>query len=447
MRKLALVLLLVAVPALARTRIVLLQFSDYHSHALPFYSEGKADQGGIARAIGYLERERRHGALVFSGGDMINKGSPAWSDKYRCTEWPWFNGIVDAMALGNHDPDYGADVLAACREDLDYPILSANTPGYTASAIFDVKGLRIGVFAVAGSDFQTLIRTPGFKFGDRIAAARETVHDLRNREHVDAVVLIGHESTEDDEALARAVPGIDIIFGSHSHRKAGLHRIEGTGTWSLSPSQYLTYISRVEMTFDRHRLRDVTGELVRVDASLPSDKAVAERVASMEKDLENDPSYAPLFVTVTTLPAPMSVEELAARVVELMRTSSHADIAVSTASSFRQPLPPGRLTVEDLRASLPYDNQIVVATMRGDQVKRLMALSASKKGTDNEAFIAAPGVLEDGREYRVATTDYLANVAAGYRELFPKAQPTGMLVREEFRKSLSAAATGGHRNR
>jgi 5'-nucleotidase / UDP-sugar diphosphatase len=437
MRKLGLILFLVAAPALARTRIVLLQFSDYHSHALPFYSEGVANQGGIARAIGYLKGAHRRGALVFSGGDMVNQGSPAWSDKYRCTEWSWLNGIVDAMALGNHDPDYGADELTACRDQLDYPILSANTHDYTASAIFDVKRLRIGVFALAGSDFTTLVRTPGLTFGDRITAARQVVHDLRDREHVDAVVLIGHESTEDDEALARAVPGIDLIFGSHSHRKAELHRIEGTKTWSISPSQYLTYISRVELTFDRHKLAGVTGGLVRVDASMPVDHGIEARVAAMERDLENDPQYAPLFRTVTTLREAVSVDELARRVVDTMRRSTSADFALSTASSFRQPLPPGQITVEDLRASMPYDNEIVVATMRGDDVKRLIALSESRRGTDNFAFVAGPNAIDDGREYRVATTDFLARLAAGYRDFFKSAQPTGLHVREEFRKTLS----------
>src|SRR5436190_1706598 len=76
MRRLILTLLFaVALPLFARTRIVLLHFSDYHSHALPFYSEERADQGGIARAIAYMKRARRvDDAIVLSGGDMINKG-------------------------------------------------------------------------------------------------------------------------------------------------------------------------------------------------------------------------------------------------------------------------------------------------------------------------------------------------------------------------------------
>src|SRR2546430_871038 len=93
-------LLLLCVSAHGReTRVTILHFSDYHSHALPFYDEGRPGEGGIARAIGFMRREKRRGAIVLSGGDMINKGSPAWSDKFGCAEWPWLNGIIDAMAF------------------------------------------------------------------------------------------------------------------------------------------------------------------------------------------------------------------------------------------------------------------------------------------------------------------------------------------------------------
>lgn len=439
MRRLALlltVLSFIALPATARSRVVLLQFSDYHSHAQPFYSEGRAAQGGIARAIGYLAAERRKGALVFNGGDMVNKGSPAWSDKYRCAEWSWFNGIVDAMALGNHDPDYGAEVFNGCREPLHYPVLSANTAGFSASATFRAGGVRIGVFAVAGSDFPALVKSSGFAFTDRVAAAREIVRDLRDRDKADAIVLIGHESTEDDEALARAVPGIDLIFGSHSHLKEELRRIDGTSTWFLSPSQYLTYISRVEMTFDRHKLVAVRGRLVRVDASLLVDRTIAARVATMQRELEADPDYAALFQTVAVLKEPMTVEQLATHVVEVMRERAGADAALSTASSFRQPLPPGRITMEDLRASLPYDNEIVVKEMRGIELKRLIAVSAARKGTDNYAYMTVPGAIADDHVYQVAATDYVANVSPVYAEFFKQARRTGLRVRDEFRKSM-----------
>jgi 5'-nucleotidase/UDP-sugar diphosphatase len=375
---------------------------------------------------------------VFSGGDMMNKGSPAWSDKYRCAEWPWFNGVIDAMAFGNHDPDYGIGELEGCLQSIRYPVLSANTSGFKGTRVFVVHGIRIGVFAIAGSDFKTLVKEPVFHFGDPIATARDAVRDLREK-HADVIVMIGHETLEDDFALARAVPGIDLILGTHSHLKRALTRIVGTSTWFISPFQYLTYISRVVLTFDGRKLTGVTGKLIPVNARMPPDKTIARRVAAMQRDLEADPKYAPLFATIGTLPAPLPVDALAQRTVEIMRDAAHADIALSTASTFRQDLPRGRITLESLRAAMPYDNEILVYTLRGDAVEKLLAYGKSRQGSDSFAIVAAPKTIDAARMYRVATTDYVARVAAGYREFFTGlvAETPGMRVRDELRKRIS----------
>jgi 5'-nucleotidase/UDP-sugar diphosphatase len=431
-------LLFVCAAAHARTtHVTLLHFSDYHSHALPFYSEGREGQGGVARAIGYLRAQKQQGALIFSGGDMMNKGSPAWSDKYQCAEWPWFNGVIDAMAFGNHDPDYGIGELEGCLQTIRYPVLSANANGFKGTRVLVVHGIRVGVFAVAGSDFKTLVKEPVFHFGDPIAAAREAVRDLRTK-HADVIVMIGHEHLDDDFALARAVPGIDLVFGSHSHLKRALTRIDGTSTWFISPFQYLTYISRVVLTFDGHKLTGVTGKLIPVDARMPIDKTIAKSVAAMERDLEADPKYAPLFATIGTLSTPLHVDALAQRTVEIMRDAAHADVALSTASSFRQDLPRGRVTPEALRAAMPYDNEILVYTLRGDVVEKLLAYGNSRQGSDSFAIVAAPAI-DASRMYRVATTDYLARTAPGYRDFFAglTAETPGLRVRAELQKRIS----------
>lgn len=405
------------------TTVTMFHFSDYHSHALPFYTD-EGERGGIARAIGYLRRQKRAGALVFNGGDTINKGAPAWSDKYQCAEWSWWNGIVDAMAFGNHDADYGRAALERCRNAVRYPILSANTEGFRPYTVVRARGARIGVFALAGPDFPQLVK--GFTFGDAVAAARETVRALRDEERVDAVVLIGHQSVEDDEALARAVPGIDVIFGTHSHLKRDLVQIPGTKTVYISPSQYLTYISRVEIDVEDRFVKSVRGGLIPVDASMPEDRRIAARVARMQRELERDPQYRDLFVPIATLKAPISTEELARRTVEAIRDAVNADVALSTKSSFRLPLPAGTVTLEDLRGALPYDNEIVVCTMPAAQFQRLLDAA----GRDSYVTAVAPR-----SEYRVAATDYVANVA--YRDVFTCAKTsTGLRVRAEIRKRL-----------
>ena len=414
-----------AVSAHGDTTITLLHFSDYHSHALPFTAD-EGERGGIARAIGYLRQQKRDGALVFSGGDTINRGAPAWSDKFECAEWPWWNGIVDAMAFGNHDADYGRAAFERCRNSVRYPILSANTDGFRPYAVFQRHGVRIGVFALAGPDFAQL--TKGFMYRDRMSAARETVRILRERERAQVIVLIGHESAAADEELARAVPGIDVIFGTHSHLKRDLARIAGTATYTISPHQYLSYISRIDVTVRDDGDRNVTGRLVPVDASMPEDPRVARRVLRMQRELERDPRYRHLFQPIATLDAPVSTEALARRTVDVMREVTGADVAISTKSSFRRPLPAGTLTLELLRAALPYDNEIVVCSMSGEQLRLLGAAAL------DDSF-ATPFAWNTGAQVRVATTDYLANVA--YRDVFVcDQQKTGLKVRDELRKRL-----------
>ncbi|HET8797556.1 MAG TPA: 5'-nucleotidase C-terminal domain-containing protein [Thermoanaerobaculia bacterium] len=426
------ILLLLALPALAQkpATVTLLHFSDYHSHALPFVTDD-GERGGIARAVRYLRDERRRGALVFNGGDTINKGAPAWSDKYGCAEWPWLNGIASAMAFGNHDADYGLERFHRCRDRVAYPILSANTAGFARYAVFPVRGVRIGVFAVAGPDFPQLVKVPGLQFGDPVAAAREVVRDLREKERVDAVVLIGHEHQEADYALARAVPGIDLIFGTHSHLRRELEKIPGTETWFISPFQYLAFISRVELTIENHRVTAVRGRLVPVDASMPEDRGVARRVRAMQRALERDPQYRELFAPIGKLDAMLPVASLATMTLDAMRAATQSDVALSTMSSFRRPLPAGTLTMELLRGALPYDNEIVVCSMSGDALRRLL-------DAVQETYVAGAETLDPNRTYRVATTDYLAFVA--YKEVFRcDAQKTGLRAREELRKRLGRA--------
>ena len=78
------------------TRVQVIHFSDYHAHAVPYFSEHESGVAGIARALAYVKQTKAAdpNLLVLNGGDMFNTGTPAWSDKYGkdCTEWKWWNG-------------------------------------------------------------------------------------------------------------------------------------------------------------------------------------------------------------------------------------------------------------------------------------------------------------------------------------------------------------------
>jgi 5'-nucleotidase len=462
-------LLLATLTACQTTRTVtLVGLTDYHSHAVPFLSEGEPGQGGVARTLAYLkEAKARPDTLVVSGGDTLNHGIPTWSDEYGCVEWPWFNGLVEVMALGNHDLDYGAEAFARCRAAIQYPILSANLVREDGGAYFQVEGkpylvrevggVRLGVFAVAGPDMQRLVKREhlpaGTRWTDATAAAREVVRALRETERVDAVVLIGHQLREDDEALARAVPGIDVIMGSHSHYRGELRVIEGTRTHYVSPYQYLAYLAEVHLHFRGGALERVTGGLVRMDASRPEDARVAETVARLQRELEaRRPERFTVLGRTPRALSDVGISEGPAPIgtwaTEVVRRAVGAHTFFMTASSFRAGLAEGEVRVEDFYAAIPYPNRVAVVEMTGAQLAEWVALSESKRGSDGYSQqsglrytveggrVTGLQVLQDpanpeagwepvdaARRYTVATVDFQAFVAGGYREAFARAGP------------------------
>ncbi|WP_224240726.1 bifunctional metallophosphatase/5'-nucleotidase [Hyalangium gracile] len=466
-RALLLVVSVAVLTACQTTRTVtLVGMSDYHSHAVPFTSEGEAGRGGVARALAYIKEAKGRGdTLVLSGGDTLNKGVPTWSDEYQCVEWPWFNGWVDAMALGNHDLDYGAEAFERCRAAITYPVLSANlvkedgTPYFQeegrAWLVREVGGVRLGLFAVAGPDMEKLVKPEhlpaGTRWTDGREAARRIVTELRERERVDAVVLIGHQSREDDEALAREVPGIDVILGTHSHYRGELRLIPGTRTYYVSPYQYLAYLSEVRLHFKGGKLEQVTGGLVKLDASRPEDPEVAAKVAELQRRLkEKRPER---FEVLGRLPRALPDEGVSTGeapigrwATEVLRHASGAHAFFATSSSFRGGLPAGEVTVEDFHAAIPYRNVVVLAEMTGAQLLEWLALVESRRGADGfSQFSGVRYTVKDGKPaevellkdpahpeagytrlepeatYRVGTMDFQAYKAQGYRELFAKA--------------------------
>ncbi len=465
----------------AESKVTLLHFSDYHSHAVPFFAEHSPDQAGIARAVAYAKnlRATAKNVLVLGGGDMLNLGTPAWSDKYfkTCTDWTWWNDIVSVMAFGNHDADYGWDAFAACRAKASYPILSGNlvdaagnlilSDGGRPYVVRQVGDVRIGIFALAGPDFPRLVKATnlpaGAQFSDGMTAAKKIVAALREQEKVQAVVFIGHQDRETDFAMAAAVPGIDVILGTHSHYKGALQQIPGTTTWFISPFQYLNYLSQVSLTFRGGSLLRVEGSLVRMDSAQSADPQLAWEVGRMQQSLETDPQYADRFARIGEAAVELDVEGIDSSesvlgnfALDVVRTapSVRAHALFTTASSFRASIPPGPIRMEDYLTALPYKNRVLTFQLTGAQLQAVLDYSVSKRGSDNFGVssgvryrVGSSGPARDvqvvrdpaavtptyepivpSATYTVAATDFVSLVAGGYSDLFKVATPTDTMA-------------------
>src|SRR5207244_2364237 len=79
-------------------------------------------------------------------------------------------------------------------------------------------GVKVAVLGLTTGDIVSIVSRPrneGVAVADPIAVAQILVPELRKK--ADLVVALTHLGVDEDRALARRVPGIDLIVGGHSH--------------------------------------------------------------------------------------------------------------------------------------------------------------------------------------------------------------------------------------
>jgi 5'-nucleotidase/UDP-sugar diphosphatase len=229
----------------------ILHTNDMHSELLPHspavdYRPGEENPavGGFARlatAVDEIrENKMREGdpVLLFDAGDFLGGGPFAWlALNGSAAELAIMQEIgYDAVAIGNHEYDYGPGVLAQYLLQAGYPeahqetlVLASNTKApsdhplaaqslYRNTGMFELEnGLKVGVFGLIGKDAVLMIgEAEDVQFLDQHETARHAVDELKEQ-GADVIVAISHSGVDEDRELAREVPGIDVIVGGHSH--------------------------------------------------------------------------------------------------------------------------------------------------------------------------------------------------------------------------------------
>ena len=212
--------------------LTILHTNDTHSQVEP-----KANgQGGYARRMGLIERERQADAnlLLVDAGDFC-QGTPYFNFYHGRVEIDAMNRMgYDAVTLGNHEFDNGLDTLAAVLETASFPVVCANydftgtaMEGKTKPFVIVRKGgLKIGILGL-GSDPKGLISDKNFlpaKYLDPYESAQKAADALR-AEKCDIVVCLSHLGTygkaaEDvcDVQLVQNTRGMDAVIGGHTHK-------------------------------------------------------------------------------------------------------------------------------------------------------------------------------------------------------------------------------------
>ncbi len=440
-------------PAAKEAKLTILHTNDTHGHLDAFrIAEFPDPVGGVARRATLVNQIRKEtpNVLLVDGGD-VHQGI-LMADTFKGEPDIQFMNTMkyDVMALGNHDVDWGWDIFQQRKAAAKFPIINANLvvtatgkPALTPYVIKEIAGIKVAFTSFSGTDHPSLVKQeniPGLQYTHPITAAKTLIPELRKQ--ADLVIVLGHELLNDDRALATQVPGIDIIIGAHEHARIDQPTKIGD-TLMVEDWQFGAFLGRLDLTVRDGKIVDTKYQLIPVANSIQPDPAMDAEVKALVAKLkqarpERFEVLGEAMVDITDKDLRTKEAAIGNFAADVMRDAAKADIAVSTASSFLSSIFKGPITLNDLMEAMPYKNNLVTAQLTGEQVKKLLEVSAQNvgKGTfsqvsgvsftitgDKVADITVGGApLDEKKLYLVATTNYQGGVAAGYKDVFKAGQ-------------------------
>lgn len=492
---LALLLGALTAPALAAPGRVLelAHTTDMHGHLRT------RPDGGAARFATWLRGRRRQALrervpfLNVHVGDLF-QGTPE-VNRSRGTCIP---PVLRALGIhfgipGNHEWDYGPGAFhlleAAERPRLLSTSIAGLSPRVRPALIYRLPGgpgpaLRVGFLGYTTPETPRKAppgATEGLTF-DRGEGLRVQARALRRR-GVACLVLLSHTDRDQSEALARDLD-LDLVLGGHTNEVIPPRPIPGGRGWYTQAGYHLGSAGWVRLTLDPDtgRARHVMGAVDPL-GPLPPDPDLEDAVAPF---LAGDDPELERPVAVLEAPIPRGRwsghNPLAALGAHALREASGADLAVLNALACRvDHLGPGPVTGEQVYTAFPYQNHIQVLLMDGAALDRLyeenvaarflpFASGAPGRYLDDPRGILQPSgfvvhldpdrpagsrvrllqpdgrPLAQDREFRVATSSYLADGGDGFGMLAAAARDQALgSVREAVQARLERLGDGAPR--
>ena len=366
--------------------------------------------------------------LLFSAGDN-RTGNPV-NDQYNPVNYPMITLMntvgFDLSAVGNHEWDGNIVNLQNDIERADFPFICANVfiPKDVDLDIlpmqrFEQQGVKIGVVGlieVRHGDIPGThpdnVKQLSFKLPKAVLPDYKYL-----RSECDVVLLLSHCGFEDDMELAQANPWLDAIIGGHSHTLVD-HPSETNGVLITQSGSHLKYATLLKIKVKDHKVVGKEAVVLNVNAR----RKEKPEVKAMLDEFNDAPALnEALAVARTKFETP---EELGCMLCDAIREISGADFAFQNTGGIRiTHLKKGPITVKDVYSIDPFNNEVVVYQMTGEQVKKFI-LNNYRKNGGYPSYVSGMTykVSDDGRNvwvnrdgfstkkvYKVAFNSYIAS--------------------------------------
>jgi len=280
------------------TEITILHVNDTHSHldaTGPKDANLEGTLGGISKAaavIGMVRASESNVVLLHAGDFCV--GDLFYNKYYGVPELQLMKQLdFDAMAVGNHEFDFGPEVLSGVLYEGfsggSFPVVSANLDmsGYpvlenwiTPYTIKNVDGVKVGIFGMTIPD-PLNNPSPVIVEEELIQIAIQTISELQSN-GVDVIIMLSHLGVMYDQLIASNVSGIDFIIGGHDHyvfqQPVSVTNPSNKSTKIVQAGSYYIYIGKLKFTFNNGNAVFNSYEILPVNENIPAVTEIQDAV-------------------------------------------------------------------------------------------------------------------------------------------------------------------------
>jgi 5'-nucleotidase/UDP-sugar diphosphatase len=376
---------------------------------------------------------------IFSGNPIVdyhpNKGYPIIDLLNDCD--------LDISVIGNHEFDYGQDVLNARIEQADFPFICDNVYG-ASGALNNINGYElitkdnfsiafVGVVETGSPGLHPLThpkKIEGLSFSEGLESFPK-YKNLKTEQNADLFVALTHYGHNKDKQILENYPFVDLVIGGHTDREYGYFHENG---YMIMSGSYLNKVSKTTLTVTNKVITDFKFELIDLsDTLLPIDTAMKIKV----DNYNNQPEF---YQVIGNAETHHDKSEVGCLYTDALRNVTGADFVIQNMGGIRADLDQGDITPYDIYAIDPFGNGLDTFQMTVTQLRNFLneypssfsystLLEIYKDQNQNYQFKDNGELLGDNDIVDFCLNDYISNV---YSEYFPTSYYTYELTTADY---------------
>jgi len=374
-------------------RVTLLQLNDVYQ----FTPLDQGRTGGVAR-ISTLRKAiklENPNTLFLLAGDTISPSVESITYKGSQMIEAWNTAGLDYATFGNHEFDFGPDVLKERMNESKFGWIAANViDSKTGKPFGDAKsfvirefnGVKIGIFGLVLPETKLTSRPgPDVEFRSPCETARQVVPEI-HAQGAKVVVALTHLSMREDKEVARCAD-VNLIIGGHEHT---LLESQAGHAPIFKMNADARQLGRFDLNITPSgELDSIDWQVIEVDDTTKEDPqflSMYKKYARLLEGLAKPVGRTAVPLDARTAENRTKETNVGNLVTDSYRLATGSDVAIINGGSIRadELIAAGRLTVRNVLSILPFKNKLIKLEVTGAMLRAAIENGVSESAEDSQ---------------------------------------------------------------